>query len=189
MLTETIDALKGKDVAVVDIPGEYLSVDMDDKVHIVFRGTLVEMMVADYPALYRPFVSYETGKAVLYIRLQKVLYGYLKIALLFYKKSVGYLEAYGFRINQYKSIVANMMVGGKYPTVCWHVDDLKISSVNTNKMTEMIQWLESEYGEMHRSRGKRHDYLLMWLDESILGEVRISIEEYLREVINYSQRG
>ena len=25
----------------------------------------------------------------------------------------------------------------------------------------------------------------MWLDESILGEVRISIEEYLREVINY----
>ena len=30
------------------------------------------------PVLYRPFVSYETGKPVLYIRLQKALYGCLK---------------------------------------------------------------------------------------------------------------
>ena len=74
---------------------------MDDEVHVVFRGTLAEMMVAADPALYRPFVSYETGKTVLYVWLQKTLYGCLKIALLFYKKVVGYLEAYGFRINTY----------------------------------------------------------------------------------------
>ena len=48
----------------------------------------------------------------------------------------------------------------------------------------MIQWLESEYGEMHGSRGKKHDYLGMCLDYSILGEVRISMEEYLRGLLN-----
>ena len=48
----------------------------------------------------------------------------------------------------------------------------------------MIQWLESEYGEMHGSRGKRHGYLGIWLDYSIPGEVRISMEEYMRGVIN-----
>ena len=48
----------------------------------------------------------------------------------------------------------------------------------------MIQWSDSEYGEMHGSRGKRQDYLGMWLDSSILGEVRISMEKYLIGVLN-----
>ena len=69
MLTAKIDALEGRDVAVVDIPGAYLSADMDDEVHVVFRGTLADMMVIADPALYRPFVSYETGKLVLYVWL------------------------------------------------------------------------------------------------------------------------
>ena len=40
MLTETIDALEGRDVAVVDIPWAYLSADMDNEVHVVFRRTI-----------------------------------------------------------------------------------------------------------------------------------------------------
>ena len=36
---------------------------------------------------------------------------------------------------------------------------------------------------MHGSRGKRHDCLVMWIYYSILGEVRISMEEYLRGVL------
>ena len=38
---------------------------------------------------------------------------------------------------------------------------------------------------MHGSRGKRHNYLVMWLDCSIPGEVHISMEEYLRGLIYY----
>ena len=92
---------------------------------------------------------------------------------------MGDLEAYGFRINPYDPCVANNMIGGKQLTVCWNVDNLKISCVDTNEVTKMIQWIESKYGEMHGSRGKRHDYLGMWLDYSIMGEVRIYMEEYL----------
>ena len=40
MLTETINSLEGREVAVADITGGYLSTYMDDEVHIVFRGTL-----------------------------------------------------------------------------------------------------------------------------------------------------
>ena len=85
MPTATINVLEGRDVAVVDIPEAYLSADLDDEVDVVFRGKLSEMMVMDDPALYRTFVSYETGKPVLYVRLQKALYGCLKSALLFYE--------------------------------------------------------------------------------------------------------
>ena len=80
------------------------------------------------------------------------------------------------------------MIGGKQLTVCLHVDDLKISCVDANEIKKRIQWLESEYGEMHRSRGKKNDYLGMWLDYSIPGEVRIYMEEYLRGVLdNFSE--
>ena len=37
---------------------------------------------------------------------------------------------------------------------------------------------------MHRSRGKKHDYLGMWLDYSIPGKMLISMEEYLRGVLD-----
>ena len=83
MLTATIESLEGREVALVDTPGAYLSTDMENKVHVVFIGTLAEMMVATDPALHRPFVSYETGKAVLYVRLKRALYVCLKSALLF----------------------------------------------------------------------------------------------------------
>ena len=96
------------------------------------------MMVAADPALYPPFMSYETGKAVLYIRLQKKLYGCLKIVLLFYEKLVGDLEAYGFRINPYNPFVSNKMLGGRHLTVCWHMDDLNISCVDANEVKKMI---------------------------------------------------
>ena len=70
-----------------------------------------------------PLVSCRMGQAVLYVRLQKELYRCLKSALLFYEKLVGYLEAYGFKINPYDTCVENTMVGRKQLTVCWHVDD------------------------------------------------------------------
>ena len=58
------------------------------------------MVMADL-ALFRPFVSYEIGNPVLYVQLQKSLYGCLKSAQFFYEYLVGDLEAYGFKINPY----------------------------------------------------------------------------------------
>ena len=75
---------------------------------------------------------------------------------MFYEKLVGYLESCGFRINPYDPCGSNNMVGGKQITLCWHVEDLKISCVEENKVTKMIQWLDSEYGEIHGLCGKRH---------------------------------
>ena len=87
-------------------------------------------------------MSYETGKPVLYVRLQKALYVCLKSSLLFYKKLLGDLEAYGFKINLYDPCVANKMIGRKQLIVCWHVDDLNISCVDAHEVTKRIPWLE-----------------------------------------------
>ena len=46
MFAETIDALEVRDVVVVYIPGEYLSANVNDEVHIVFRGTPEKLIVS-----------------------------------------------------------------------------------------------------------------------------------------------
>ena len=143
MLTVTINALNGREVDVVDILAAYLSADVDYEVHMVFRGTLVDLMVAADPELYRPFMSYAEVQEVIYVRLKKALYGCLKIVLMLYEKLVGYLEVYGFKINSYHLCVANKMVDEKQLTVCWHREDINISCMNRHEVSKMIRWIES----------------------------------------------
>ena len=40
------------------------------------------------------------------------------------------MENMGFEINPYDLCVANKMVSGHQMTICWHVDDLKVSHKN-----------------------------------------------------------
>ena len=67
MLTVTINALNGREVDVVDILAAYLSADVDYEVHMVFRGTLVDLMVAADRELYRPFMPYAAVQEVIYV--------------------------------------------------------------------------------------------------------------------------
>jgi hypothetical protein len=67
--------------------------------------------------------------------MQKALYGLLRNALLFYNKLVADLESNGFVLNPYDLCVANKIVNRKQMTVCWHVDDLKVSHSNPAQVT------------------------------------------------------
>ena len=157
-----INAYEERDMAVVGVPGAYLSADMDDEVFMIFRGTMAELMVAADPTLYRKYISYgKKGEALLYVCIQKALCGCLKSALLFYEKMVGDLVAHEFEINPYDPCVANNTVEGKHLTITWHVEDLKISHIDRKVVSDTIVWMESIYGDMHGTRGRRHEYLCM----------------------------
>ena len=95
---------------------------------MLLRGRLAEMMVQVDPTMYRKYVTYSpNGHAMLYVRLSKALYGVLRAALLFYKRLRSDLENMGFEVNPYNPRVANKMVSRSQMTICWHVDDLKVS--------------------------------------------------------------
>ena len=168
LLTSVIDAHERRDVAVVDIPGAFLQTDMDDDVCVSFDGSLAELMVKALPEIYSKYVTVNNkGNKVLYVKLKKALYGCLKSAILFYRKLAADLTKMGFKINFYDPCVANKLVGVKQLTVCWHVDDLKISHVNKHVVTKLIRKLNRLYGKTDKltvSRGKYHDYLGMYLD-------------------------
>jgi hypothetical protein len=161
LITSTIEAYEGREVDVVDIPGDYLSADMDEEVIMLLRGRLAELMVKTAPNIYRNYITVDAkNQPVLYVKLHKALYGCLRSALLFYLEFVGDIESQGFTLNPYDPCVANKVINGKQFTVVWHVDDIKISHVDKKEVSKLITWIKSVYGEdMRVSRGKVHEYL------------------------------
>jgi hypothetical protein len=186
MISCTIDAHEERDVATVDIPGAFMQADMEGTVHLRIDGAMAELLIRLDPALYSQYTEDRNGKKVLYLLLQKALYGTLQAALLFYNKLVTVLKGWGFEINPYDPCVANKMINGKQCTILWHVDDLKISHVDHTEVTKIIELLSAEFGKeapLTINRGKTHEYLGMSLDFSEKGIARVSMAQYVKNIL------
>jgi hypothetical protein len=88
-ITSTIDAKEGRKVVAIDIPGAFLHANNDDYVITKMVGMLAKLLVKTNPRLYRQYIVLEKGRSMLYLRLQKALYGMMKSALLFLQKAGG----------------------------------------------------------------------------------------------------
>jgi hypothetical protein len=186
MITATIDAHKGRDVVVVDVPGAFLSADIDEYVLMTIKGRLAELMVKASPNMYRKYITFEANnQPILYVKLQNALYGCLRSALLFYEKLMGDLKSQGFELNPYDQCVTNKVIDGHQLTLAWHVDDIKMYHKDPKEVSKVIAWLKIIYGDnMHVSRGLVHDYLGMTLDYATKGEVKVTMVDYLKGVLN-----
>ena len=149
LLTFTIDAKEGRDVAIIDITNAFVTTRIEDKNDIVtvrLRGKLAELMVATAPEIYKKYVPVNRkGELVLYVEALNALYGIMKAALLWYKKFVKNLKSIGFELNHYDPCVSNKIVDGAQLTVVWHVNDLKVSHVDGGVVTQMSVWLQKTY--------------------------------------------
>ena len=112
-VTAAIDVKENREVVTIEIHGAFLHATNDDYVVMRMNGTLAELMAKTDPKLYRKYLMDEKGKKVLYLRLQKALYGMMKSALLFYRKLISELKGVGFEINPYDPCVVNKMINGR----------------------------------------------------------------------------
>jgi hypothetical protein len=185
LITATVDAYEERDMAFVDVPGAFLSADVDEEVIMTIRDRLAELMVKAAPNIYRNVITLDANnQPILYVKLQKALYGCLRSALLFYEKLVGDLKSQVFELNPYDPCVANNVIAGEQFTLTWNVDDIKMSHKYSNEVTKVIDWLKEIYGDnMHVSRGLVHEYLGMTLDYTVKGEVKITMVDYLKGLI------
>jgi hypothetical protein len=62
-------------------------------------------------------------------------------SLLYYRKFVKSLTDIDFTINPYDPCVANKIIEGEHMTICFHVDDCKLSHRNNTVMDRMIGYL------------------------------------------------
>ena len=168
-----------------DISGAYLHADMEgeDEVLMTLRGPLAELMALSAPEVYRDYVTMQGGKKVLYVRLQRALYGLLKSALLFYRKLCGDLKRMGFELNPYDPCVANKVVNGKQLTVCWHVDDLFMTHAEEKVIRELVAGLAKTYGKLDVKVSDELEYLGMDF-KFIDGAVKILQEQFTLEPID-----
>jgi hypothetical protein len=112
-------------------------------------------------------------------------------SLLYYRKFVKILTDIDFIINPYDPCVANKIIEGEQMTICFHVDDCKLSNRKNTVMDRMIGYLRQEYdsifedgsGAMSVSRGKIHKYLGMTFYYSVPGQVKIKMLDYVDEIL------
>jgi hypothetical protein len=112
-------------------------------------------------------------------------------SLLYYRKFVKSLTDIDFIINPYDPCVANKIIEGEQMTICFHVDDFKLSHRKKTVVDRIIGYLRQEYesifedgsGAMTVSRGKIHKYLGMTLDYSVPGQVKITMPDYVNDIL------
>ena len=67
----------------------------------------------------------------------------------------------GFELNLYNMCISNANIEGKQCTVCWCVDDNKISHVDPKAVDNVIKTIEDKFGKMSQTRGDKHNFLGM----------------------------
>ena len=116
LLTAVQEAKEERHVVTVDIPNAFIQTylkNADDKIIMILRGEIAELLVKIAPEIYSEYIEIEKGNKVLYVECQNVIYGTLKAALQFYKKFVENLCKFGFKVNDYDPCVANKIINGK----------------------------------------------------------------------------
>jgi len=195
ILTSMVDAIEERQTAVIDVPNAFIQTYVEDKskhVIIRIRGLLAEMLVKIAPDVYGPFITIDKkGNKVLLVECLNALYGTMVASLLYYEKFTNSLKSNGFKMNPYDPCVWNKDIKGKQCTICFHVDDCKISHVSSKVIDDTIAWLCRDYesifeygiGEMKVNQGKVHKYLGMNLDFSTKCQVEITMIEYVKEIV------
>ena len=120
-------------MATVDVPGAFMQSDMEGPdTHMKLEGKMVSILSKIDPKLYSKYIAKEKRKPVMYVKLQKALYGTIQAALLFWKNMSNTLISWGFKINPYDWCVAKKIVNGEQLTIVWHVDNMKILHKDKN---------------------------------------------------------
>jgi hypothetical protein len=99
-------------------------------------------MVEIAPEAYKSYVSkYKKGNKQLLVQYKNALYGTMVASLLYYRKLFKILTEIDFTINPYDPCVANKIIEGEQMTICFHVDDCKLSHLKNTVMNRMIGYL------------------------------------------------
>ncbi len=191
MLTCVIAALKDWDIAVINIPNAFVQTVIEDEEHhvvVCIRGPSVDILVSIAPDVYDPYMlTNKAGQKVLLLLVQclNAVYGTMVAALLYYKKFVMSLMKQGYKINLYNGCVVNKVVKRNQVTICFHINDCKISHKSSAVIDNTITWLRTKYkiifedglGQMKVHRGKTHKYLGMSLDFSHKGQYWVTMHD------------
>ncbi len=149
LLTSIVDAAENRDVAIVDIPNAFIQTRVEnekDRVIICIQGVVVDWLVVIAPTVYSQYVTVgKKGDKQLLVECKNAIYSIMVAALLCYRKFAESLEKNKFIMNPYDPCVWNKIINGKQCTICFHVNNCKISHISAEVLDNIIAWLREEY--------------------------------------------
>ena len=161
-------------------------------VFIKIRGVLADMLADIAPDVCKSRASEnKKGNKQLLVQRQSATRGTMAASLLCCRKFCKSLTDAGFKFDPRDPCVANKIIKGNQMTICFHVDDCKLSHASKKEMDKMIGWLKEECesvfedgsGKMAVSRGKIHTCLGVTLDCTTPGQVKITMTDCIEEII------
>ena len=177
-----IAAYEARKVTAIDISGAYLNADMDTglTVHMRLDKNMTGMMMKLAPH-YSKFMD---DRGCVVVRLDKALYGCVESAALWYENLRASLHSLGYTPNVYDICVFNKRnAHGVQCSIAVHVDDLMISSTDTDMIDALAAGLEKRYGEITRKDGPVVNYLGMVFDLTMPGVAKVSMIGYVDDML------
>ena len=173
MMSLLIDAMEKRCVGTGDVPGTYLHAYIKDFNIIRFEGKMIDIICKINPE-FDNLVVIENGKKVLYLRLNKALYGCVVSSLVWYELFSKTLKQMGFEINPCDMCVANKMVNGKQCPIVWYVDGLKVSHEDEGVVNDIISKIADTFEKLDSKIGNKQTYLVMEVEFN--GDRTVSIQ-------------
>jgi Reverse transcriptase (RNA-dependent DNA polymerase) len=180
-LVLSLAAKEGRKVGTADVGMAYLNAKIGKPVYMRIDKRLAQMLVELYPDDY----SLDSDGCI-YVKLEKALYGCVESAKLWYDEVSSTLLGLGFVRNPHDICVFNMDRNGHQVTVCLYVDDLLMTSIDEADIDWIVSELRKKYDTVTLNTGSIHSYLGQTFDFSSPGEVSVSMEGYIRDVLDSS---
>ena len=76
------------------------------------------------------------------------------------------------------------MIDGKQCTVVWYVDDNKVSHVDPDVVTSVLEMMKKHFGNITVTRGNKHRFLGMNITINKDKNIEIDMREQLQEVLD-----
>jgi hypothetical protein len=112
------------------------------------------------------------------------LYGCVESAKLWYDDLKETLDKIGYKVNKVDECVFNKGTGEDQCTIAIHVDDMIITSKNKRYRVELVEALKKRYTEgVTIHEGPKVSYLGMTFDWSVDGEVKVTQEGYINDML------
>ena len=89
----------------------------------------------------------------------------------------------GFELNPYDCCMANKMINGSQCTVCWYMDDNKVSHVSDEVNSMIVDAIEEHSGKLARITGNKHTFLGMDVEMASKGKIAVSALQHINEAI------
>ena len=116
----------------------------------------------------------------------KALYGTLNASVLYFEELCNLVTRTGIREKSILLVCHQNTINSKHYTILWHVDDMMISHVDPDGVTNARNSLSKKYGEtilLFVYCGKVHEDLEMVFDFNENQKVKITMYHYLDNLI------